>query len=82
MAYNYILTLDYDNKLVEIKSNDIFAIMQELEKPVTTKKVTVVNGFTGEVLLHSNEEKEPYSTHEFYLMCLGWAMLTEWNKEE
>lgn len=82
MTYTYILTFEYPEKVVEIKTNDIFEIMRELDKPMTTDVVTIVNGFTGEVLFHHENGEKPYGTKEFDLMCLGWISLTENGEEE
>jgi hypothetical protein len=82
MTYNYILTFEYPEKVVEIKTNDIFEIMRELDKPMTTDVVTIVNGFTGEVLFRHKAGENHYGTKEFDLMCLGWTTLTEDGEEE
>ena len=80
MTYTYILTFEHPEKVVEIKTNNIFEIMRELDKPLETDLVTIVNGFTGEVLFRHNGE-EMYSVKEFDLMCLGWLELTEGGEE-
>ena len=82
MTYTHILTFEYPEKVVEIKTNDIFEIMRELDKPMTSDVVTIVNGFTGEVLFRHKNGEKPCGTKEFDLMCLGWIALTENGEEE
>ena len=78
----YNLNLYFEDRTVEIKTNDIYVLMDSFYGTDDALGILLVNGVTGEVLFRMNEDdSEVYSTDEFSLICLGWITLQSGEEE-
>lgn len=74
MNYNYNVSATYPNARVIVETNDVgIAIEEFFERVEDGAFVDIINGFTGEVLVHCVEDPEQtFATDEWELMLLGW----------
>lgn len=81
--FTYNLNLYFKDRTVEIKTNDIYVLMDSFYDTDDAIGILLVNGVTGEVLFRMNENNnDVYSTDEFSLICLGWVVLQSGEEEE
>ena len=77
-AYAYEMTITANAHETIIKTNDILEIMHESRERLSSdNKITIIDGYTGEVLMYFDLECDPgiYMTNEFRLMWLGFKAL-------
>ena len=80
--FTYNLNLYFKDRTVEIKTNDIFVLMDSFYGTDDAIGILLVNGITGEVLFRMNENNnDVYCTDEFSLLCLGWVALKSGEEE-
>ena len=76
----YTIIAEYENAEVTVKTNEINVALETLfEHQEEGAKVTLTDGFTGEIYVTANDG-ENYIVEEWSYLILGWLMQNAWGE--
>lgn len=79
---NYNVSAKYSNAKVFVETNDLHIALEDFWNKVDdAEEVDIINGFTGEVLVHVDENPEnTWIVDEWEMILLGSLMCREWGE--
>lgn len=81
---NYNVSAKYTNAKVFVETNDLHIALEDFWNKVDeAEEVDIINGFTGEILVHVDGNPEnTWIVDEWEMILLGSLMCREWGEPE
>ena len=81
---NYNVNAKYPNAKISVETNDLHIALKDFwDSVVNAEEVDIINGFTGEVLVHiDSNPKNTWIVDEWEMILLGSLVYKEWGKPE
>lgn len=76
--FNYHFCVEYETYEREIRTNSIDGVCAEwyrFQQIGSPNSMTIMDGYTGEILAHVDSHAESYFTHEWLYILTGYFML-------